>query len=350
MRYITMLNPRIIKAEVTPGTRGALSVRWAVEPGGEAVSVRVSEQPPHRAGEPRLVAENVRDSALEVGELPGSKRHYFTLHAGRAAPVTVAERVLPLEGARNFRDMGGYAAQSGRRVKWGLLFRSDYLVHLSEADCEYVNAIGLRTVFDLRGNMERERYPSRWHADSRAETVFWEDRRDVEKLGFRLKQYREQHGLGKDDNLRGFLSMHYRRYLAVQAEKYRDILHRLVSDGSAPALIHCTAGKDRTGIICALILHLLGVDRETIFQDYLLTNQHVHGPDEQERFKLLLRQFGMEDISDIAIDALRLAHPEYLQSAFDGMREDYGSVEQYAEQQLGFGADMTERLRSIYLE
>ena len=263
--------------------------------------------------------------------------------------MTQSDRVLILEGARNFRDIGGYPTRSGKRIKWGLLFRSDYLTHLTEEDCARVHEIGIRTVFDLRSNMERERYPSRWHPQSSAETLFWEDTREAEKLGERLQRYRHENET-TDNQLHGFLCYHYRHYLEIQAEKFSGILAQLVKEESAPALIHCTAGKDRTGIMIALILYLLEVDEDLIMQDYLLTNEHVKGPDDKERFRLLLRQFGFEEITDGIMNAMIYAHQEYLQAAFDGMREDFGSVEQYAEKRLGFDAEMTARLQSIYLE
>jgi len=345
-----MKTSRITNAEVTSSAPGSLEIRWTLHPPGQAVSVFVSNH--HAAGEEQhqLLAEGVHESRLRLDGLAPARRHYFKLKTGYEAPVTVAERVVPLEGAHNFRDMGGYRTQSGQRIRWGCLYRSDYLVHLTDADCDYINGLQIRTVFDLRSNMERARYPSRWPAQSQVQTVSWEDSHESEKLGRRLQQFREQHPKDMDENMLGFLSLHYRRYLEMQACKYREILSSLAAEDTAPALIHCTAGKDRTGIISALLLHLLGVDEDTIMQDYLLTNQHVKGPDEEERFRLLLRQFGLHEISDRVFEAMLYAHPEYLRAAFDGMREDYGSVEDYVRTRLGFDDAMTSRLRSLYLE
>lgn len=264
--------------------------------------------------------------------------------------MAIDERVLPLVGARNFRDLGGYPARNGQRTRWKMLFRSDYLVHLTDADCDTINNLGLRTVFDLRSNMERERYPSRWHPRSQVETVTWQDAPDSERLGQRIRRYRDMKEAGQHDDLRGFLSEHYRRYVELQADKYREVLARLSSGQAAPALIHCTAGKDRTGILCALILDLLGVDETTIMQDYLQTNRQIDGPDEEERFRLLLQQFGLAEVSEPAFQAMRYAHAEYLEAAFDAMRKSYGSVGQYASDRLGAGPATIAKLQSFYLE
>ena len=264
--------------------------------------------------------------------------------------VLLPERVLPLQGARNFRDLGGYRTASGQRVKWRRLFRSEHLTHLSDADCLYLRDIGIRTAFDLRTRVERERNPSRWHAESEVETFTWKDTENMKGLAERLQHYRKEHGLQDAAHLRGFLSLHYRSYLEVQADRFRDILAKLTQPNAAPALLHCTAGKDRTGIIVALILHLLGVNKDTIFEDYLLTNACADSLKDQARFRMLLQQFGIDEISEEGVEALRCAHPEYLQAAFDGMRENYGSVENYLEQRLGMDAEKIDTMRSLYLE
>ena len=345
-----MLKARISNAEVQTLSDGVVLIRWDTQANAEPLSLRLLADSAEDPSGATLLAENISGGEIRLEDLPRGRRHYFLLQAGDSENLRLAERVLPLEGAQNFRDLGGYSTQSGKRVAWGRLYRSDYLTHLSDADCEYLLATGLRTVFDLRSGMERRKYPSRHHPESCTHTLCWDDPHNAEKLGERLQQFREQNNLDFDDEMHGFLSHHYRRYLEVQAEKYQDILHHLVEEETAPALIHCTAGKDRTGIIVALILHLLGVGEADIMQDYLLTNQHVKGPDEQERFRLLLRQFGLEDVSDRVMDAMLYAHAEYLQAAFDGMREDYGSVEQYVQERLEFGSDKIARLQSMYLE
>jgi protein-tyrosine phosphatase len=345
-----MLSPKLKYAQVTLDFDGQPEIRWAVQPEGCPVSVYAADSGESAPGQQRLIAADLRGGRLGLNDIPSRQRIYFTLRAGREEQLTVAERVLPLQGARNFRDLGGYPTSSGRRIKWGLLFRSDYLAHLSDEDCEYIRDIGICTVFDLRGNIERQQHPSRWHPQSRVETVCWEDSRDAGKLGQHVERYRRRHALDRDDNLRGFLSYHYRKYLEAHAHKYRQILERLSGANAAPALIHCTAGKDRTGIVVALLLYVLGVKEDLIMQDYLITNERVSGPDERERFRMLLRQFGINQVSDDGVDSIRLAHAEYLEAAFRGMREDYGSVDEYLEGRLGIGAAETAALRLQYLE
>lgn len=345
-----MSSPQITHAEVSRIDDVLLEIQWTVEPGGQPVSILVGDHPDAGADGKRLIAADVRESRFQLNDQAFARRPYFSLQAGEAMGLTVAERVVPLQGAQNFRDLGGYQTRSGQRIKWGVLFRSDYLSHLSEEDCRTLRDIGIRTVFDLRGNIERERNPSRWHPQSRVETVCWEDVRDVEKLGQRLEEFRRQNGLDRNDDLSGFLSLHYRRYVEMQASKYSDILKRLTSVESPPALIHCTAGKDRTGIMVALLLHLLGVEEKVIMEDYLLTNACIGGPDKEERFRLLLEQFGIDRMNNGAFNAMRMAQAEYLDAAFRGMREDYGSVEEYLDRRLGIDKATVAVLRSVYLE
>ena len=162
----------------------------------------------------------------------------------------LTDRHIDLQGATNFRDMGGYANRSGERVRWGQVFRSDHLAELVAADWAQVSELGIGLVADLRNDRERARWPSGWPDHLEVEFMmrdFEMDLRQLNEVGYHTLAYQQV------ELLRGFF--------------------RTLAQPDAPrVLIHCTAGQDRTGYPCALLLALLEVPRETILQDYSLSH------------------------------------------------------------------------------
>src|SRR5258708_12143120 len=175
-------------------------------------------------------------------------------------------RHLNLAGASNFRDLGGYPARDGRTVRWRQIFRSNHLGHLTGDDIEVVRGLGVRSAFDFRGSIER--------AEARCamaeitvhslpvEPTVVAALRAIAASGTPLSTEHAVEGM-RDS---------YRSYVQQNTPRFRTLFTHLLED-RAPLVIHCTAGKDRTGFACALILHVLGVADEVISEDYLLTNR-----------------------------------------------------------------------------
>src|SRR6185312_4315316 len=158
-------------------------------------------------------------------------------------------RHIRLEGVGNFRDFGGYAARDGRRIKHKKLYRSAHHAMATDADLEAITALEIAVIVDLRRGEERERMPSRRHTAFAGRVIENETNDAIADPWMEFVR-------GSDASEGAF-----RRYLSALAE----------ADG--PVLIHCAAGKDRTGILAALTHHLMGVERDDIFADYLLTNE-----------------------------------------------------------------------------
>jgi protein-tyrosine phosphatase len=170
------------------------------------------------------------------------------------------ERLLPLSGAFNFRDLGGYEGLDGRTTRWGRLFRSDTLHELTESDVQVLRSLGLATVVDLRMAAELER-------TGRGPLA-------AEPIAYRhLSVIRDGEGeamaapapAGED------LAERYLWYLDVGREALVDALALVSEPASLPLVFHCAAGKDRTGVLAAMVLDILGVDREVIVADYVIT-------------------------------------------------------------------------------
>ena len=240
-------------------------------------------------------------------------------------------RHLALQGATNFRDLGGYATRDGRITRWRHIFRSNHLGQLTAADIEIVCALGVKSAFDFRGVEERAAgmcvvneitvhslpIEPTVVASLRAELA-----RDALTRQVALEIMRES----------------YRNYVRHNTHSFRMLFGHLLED-RAPLVIHCTAGKDRTGFASALILHALGVPDDVIAEDYLLTNRHYKRDTSS-----------VSDLPADVLDAIGSVNASFLAAAFDAVRDDYGDVEAYLHDGLKLGAPERIALKERYLQ
>ena len=180
--------------------------------------------------------------------------------------MRVSERLLPLQGGRNFRDLGGYRTASGQQVRWGQIYRSGVMTSLTAADFAYLRRLGITVICDLRSPQERKAEPSPLMA-SDAVQVLSHDYDMTSSMG-RLISART-----REEAVSVFADA-YVDFAAMLAPIYTEMFSRLVRN-QAPLAINCTAGKDRTGMASALILSVLGVPRETVIADYGLSQTFV---------------------------------------------------------------------------
>ncbi|MET0179152.1 MAG: tyrosine-protein phosphatase [Novosphingobium sp.] len=259
------------------------------------------------------------------------------------------DRILDLEGIHNFRDYGGYAAAGGTRVRRGLLWRSGQHCGATPADLDAVARLGLRTVIDLRGDGERARYPCLRPGDFAAEVLFApgetarqrgaavheEAAGDVRTVAdARAIMLRTYESLA----WRPVLVATFRLYFAALAER----------DGAS--LLHCLAGKDRTGLAAALAHHVLGVHPDDAMADYMLTN--VAG-DPERRIAALNTAISPARAAAMEPGALRTllsVHPSYLDTALAAIRARDGSLDAYLEGTLGVTAERRAAVRARLLE
>ena len=241
-------------------------------------------------------------------------------------------RHLNLAGASNFRDLGGYPAKDGRTVRWRQIFRSNHLGHLTEADIELLRGLGLKSAFDFRGTEERA-------AAMCGLTEIAVHSLPIEPTVVAALRARLAGGapLASADAL-DVMRDSYRNYVRYNTPSFRALFAHLLED-RAPLVIHCTAGKDRTGFACALILHALGVPDDLIAEDYLLTNRFYRRDPSAS-----------SDLPEEARQVLASVEASFLAAAFDAIRADYGDLESYLSDGLGLGAQERARLEARYLE
>jgi protein-tyrosine phosphatase len=246
-------------------------------------------------------------------------------------------RVLALDGAVNCRDIGGYGAADGHRVRRGRVWRSDAPSRLSAADRRALQQLQLRTVVDLRDSEERELEPSSL-ADDNALIIH--------AIGFvpraahrMLGDLRESRPISPE-TARSMMLELYRELPRDHAPAYARMFRLLIAPDALPAMVHCTSGKDRTGFGIALLLCALGVPRETVLEDYLLTNRY------RRDIGAILRRRVDPEVLDVVV----AAHTEYLDAAFDSIRAHHGSVEHFLAGALGLDPNDLFTLKERLLE
>jgi protein-tyrosine phosphatase len=243
------------------------------------------------------------------------------------APAEHPDRLVALGGASNFRDLGGYCGQGGRMVRWRQLFRSDQLADLSDDDRAQLGALGLRLALDFRGEAER------------AAQAYQLPGVDVRALSIEPQLVQRQIslvGLGVEQMV-GLMQDLYRGLVHEHAGRFAEFFEAVL-DSPGPLVFHCTAGKDRTGFAAAMLLLALGVSREDVMQDYLLTNRHFRPP-------AMLRS----RVDPQVLQVLWQVQESFLHTALQAVDETQGGLEGYMAQRLRLTPAARQRLRERYL-
>ena len=247
----------------------------------------------------------------------------------------MSERVRPYEGVHNFRDYGGYQAAAGT-MKSGILWRSGQHGTATVEDLGGIAAIGIRTVIDLRGDAERRDMPCLRHETFAADVLF----APGETAGSELAPH-EEAGKGIHDApsaiaamTKLYANMPFRTVLVGSLRLYFEAL--ATRDGAS--LVHCLAGKDRTGLAVALVHQLLGVHHDDMMADYLLTRTAGNPAARIASAAPGIRARYGAAMSDEAVNALMGVEPVYLDTAFAAIRDRHGDVHTYAAEVLGVDA------------
>jgi protein-tyrosine phosphatase len=242
------------------------------------------------------------------------------------------DRVLSLQGATNFRDLGGYPGHGGRPLRWRRVFRSDHLAGLTDADRDALAALGLARSFDFRGEAERAAEP--YHLPGLVQHSL-----AIEPSVAQRMDALEQAGIPlTPDRMRALMVDLYQRLVTTQAHRFAEFFEHLLA-ADAPLVFHCTAGKDRTGVAAALLLCALGVPREVVAEDFLLTNAVYRRP------ATVPSRLPPEVLAVLwSVDAA------FLQAAFDTIESQQGGMEHFLTQRMGLHAARRDDLAARYLQ
>lgn len=248
-----------------------------------------------------------------------------------------------LTGAPNFRDLGGHRAAHGLRVRKGLVYRSEHLGSLTPADIARIRELGIGLVCDIRSAHERRHTPNRlpeavptWHLDV--------------SVDLRAGHAAVAQSLVSNPTEQGAMEsmlVSYRLFPRAFERHLARLFEHLLTDDPAPLVLHCTAGKDRTGFVSAILLLALGVSQEDVLEDYLLTGQYWSGERAESSLKAALSDM-IGQPSPAVVRALTMVSPDYLGAAYTAIAVDYGSIERYL-MCTGLGPQRREALQARLL-
>lgn len=293
------------------------AIEWKIYAGSSVEQIDLSK--------PVLKGAEAGDFVLPVND---TTRSYFQVVTPEGSAV-LAERHLPMAGGFNYRDMGGYKTRSGQYVKWGKVFRSDDLHHLTAEDLNYLASIPLVSIVDFRSPSEMAQAPDIPASSVRhqyAYSIAPGNLIDLDELSSVTIEQTDQ--MMKEMNLLFVTDS------AIIAQ-YRKFFHLLQDEEQVPLMFHCSAGKDRTGMGAALFLATLGVDEETIYEDYLLSNKYLG-----EKYASYIHAYPQ-------LEPLFQVKPEFLRAGLEQIKAEYGTIENFIENELKVDI---KRMKDLYLE
>jgi protein tyrosine/serine phosphatase len=243
------------------------------------------------------------------------------------------QRILDLVGAYNFRDLGGYPTTDGRRTRWGRVFRSDTLQELTDTDIDVLRQLGLATIVDLRTPTEVER-------DGRGLLA----REPVRYINLSVLQEEAGETVAAPPAAQQDMGERYLWYLQTGERSLANALSLVADDTAHPLVFHCAAGKDRTGVLAALVLGCLGVVRDVIVADYFET---------AARLDLILERLRRHPVYGPEIKEVPASRfsvdPAMIDRFLDGLDERYGGARGWAKS-VGVSEESLARLEGGLLE
>ncbi|MBJ7486061.1 tyrosine-protein phosphatase [Brevundimonas sp.] len=253
----------------------------------------------------------------------------------------MTSRLLKLATLENLRDYGDYATAAGGRVRPGRLFRSGHHNRLDDADLERLGGLGLGTIVDLRRKVERTQQPSRRHAAFDGRVI----ESDLDAAGEAPHVTFLKTADLTADSGREFMTGLYRAmpFSPAHIETFGGYF-RALADSDRPVLIHCAAGKDRTGLLAALTHHILGVRHDDLMEDYLLTNTAVDMVRIAPRIAANLKKTTGREPSHSALVAFLGVEAAYLDAAWSAITDRYGSIDAYLATVLGVDTAVRDRI------
>ncbi len=282
----------------------------------------------------------------------------------RSTLIRIACRHLPMSATANFRDYGGYLTKCGRQVVWGKLFRTGHMGEMSDRDVTVLTQLNIQAVCDFRRPEEATKQPSVLPKSLLPTAI-------PISPGSVIDLFSAISGKAIDeDKIDTFMQDINRDLVINHQSSYRAMFDQLLASTDAGSIIHCSAGKDRTGFGSLLLLSALGVSDDDIMADYLLTNQYVkiereiarwtanYGTDQTEtdiaeyqelRASREAANAYQGEFNQRALAVILKVKPSYLQTAINTIKTEFGGTISYLERQIGLSSSELSRLKGAYL-
>lgn len=331
----------IFDVSVERTDKDAVRISWKTHLKNLRVSIYHGDSPETiERDEPFLQIEG--QTAVGISELNPDIPHYFEIMSENKAGIITSERRLPLEGAVNFRDLGGYETTEGRRIRWGKVFRSDHLSRLTDRDIAFLQRIKIQCVCDFRTSAEAQKRPNRFPGDGPGEYLHL----PIGNLKFNPTTLFEKLKRGDTSWLtQDFLISGYIINIDKFASVWGEVFRRLANPGQLALVFHCTGGKDRAGTCAALILLALGVPEETVIRDHGLSNIFI-----ADVLDKIYAQFESSGIDRRKISPYFTAPQYCIEALLFHLNEKYGSPADYLKSKAGVTEEMLEAIRGQLLE
>ena len=331
------MQPVVDRLEVEYVAPGALEVRWSFLDVAHPGPVDIAHGPQPVVLDHTHV--HTADAAARSFTLTGLGEgpHYVSVGVhGSGTRRVGGERLVRLEGLQNFRDLGGYRVAGGGHTRWGRLFRADSLHKLTATDHATLEGLGLRGIADLRSDKERETHPNPLELAVQYEVV------GRLRSAPGIEPARDLINVDGEEVLRNI----YVGSLEHSADLFGALLTSFASEGGLPAVFHCHAGKDRTGIVAALVLLAVGVDRETVLDDYEITRRYRTFENQQDSYANMIK-LGMSPEAAAGV----LSTPRWaMQEALDAIDGTYGGIEHYLLSYTSLSNGALDALRAALVE
>lgn len=288
------------------------------------------------------------------------ERLYFKLKSNSEIFIG-AERRLPLTNLYNCRDMGGYLTTDGRLTSWGRVFRSDALHQIEKQEQAYIEQMGVKRIIDFRSPEEIAKDPNRSISTSQivnfnphatvaqqasTQSISKKDEDKIAQLEVMVQTEEGKQQLLKNRNI--MIKQMEQLVTGTNAiEAYKQFFKTLLQAEMTPLIFHCQGGKDRTGWAAALYLAALGVDKEQIYQDYLLTDK-MNAPRNAKRMTIYKKYTDNEEVLAF-LASLQQTKKKYLDGAYNTVEEGYGTMINYLKEELNIDDGQLEILRKNYL-
>ena len=262
------------------------------------------------------------------------------IHKDNIAYQSEDHRKILLDGTSNTRELGGYKTEDGRSLKWGVLYRSDKLSELTDADQEYLLQLGIKRVIDFRSSEEKQNEP-----DQLPSTLKYIEMPIEADGAIRPKVEAILKG-DLNEDIGAILVETNKEFISDFSGVYKGFIESLI-ENQEPTLFHCTAGKDRAGFAAALVLLTIGVPEKIVIEDYMKTNKYT-----EETIQDYINKINLYSLGSVDAEILRPllgVEERFIRAALDEIKQKYGSVENFIRDELKIRDESIIELKNFLL-